>query len=66
MSFFLGQQDQVWMAKTPEEEEEDEIWDEEEVVWAGWIFLVHLSQAGTLLNPANSFGFSSRYPFCLM
>ena len=54
------------MAKTPEEEEEDEIWDEEEVVWAGWIFLVHLSQAGTLYNPANSFGFSSRYPFCLM
>ena len=34
-----------------EEEEEDEIWEKEEGVWVGWIFLVHLSQAGTLLNP---------------
>ena len=64
--FLLGSAGSGLDGKNAEEEEEDEIWDEEEVVWAGWIFLVHLSQAGTLLNPANSFGFSSRYPFCLM
>ena len=51
------------MARTIEEEEEEEIWEEEEGVWAGWIFLVHLSRAETLLNPANSFGISFGYPF---
>ena len=51
------------MARTAEEEEEEEIWEEGEGVWAGWIFLVHPFQAETLLNPANSFGFSSGYLF---
>ena len=46
-----------------EEEEEEEIWEKEEGVWAGWIFLVHLSRVETLLNPANSFGISFGYPF---
>ena len=36
LSFFSGQQIQVWMAKTIEEEEE-EIWEEEGEVWAEWI-----------------------------
>ena len=51
------------MVRTAKEEEEEEIWEEEEGVWAGWIFLVHLSRAETLLNPANSFGISFGYPF---
>ena len=42
LSFFLGQQDQVWMERTAKEEEEEEIWEEEEGVWVRWIFLVHL------------------------
>ena len=46
-----------------EEEEEKEIWEKEEGVWAEWIFLVHLSRVETLLNPANSFGISFGYPF---
>ena len=46
-----------------EEEEEDEIWEKEEGVWVGWIFLVHLSWVETLLNPTNSFGISFGYPF---
>ena len=33
LSFSLGQQAQVWMAKIAKEEEE-EIWEEEEGVWA--------------------------------
>ena len=45
------------------EEEEKEIWEEEEGIWAGWIFLVHLFRAETLLNSANFFGISFGYPF---
>ena len=63
MSFFLGQQDQVWMARMAEEDEEEEIWEEEDRVWAGWIFLVHLFRAETLLNPTNFFGISFGYLF---
>ena len=52
------------MARADRKEEEEEIWEEEERIWAGWIFLVHFSRAETLLNPANSFGVSFGYPFC--
>ena len=51
------------MVRTAKEEEEEEIWEEEEGVWAGWIFLVHLFWAETLLNPANFFEISFGYPF---
>ena len=53
------------MARMAEEDEEEEIWEEEEGVWVGWIFLVHLFRAETLLNPANFFGISFEYPFRL-
>lgn len=62
LSFFSGQQVQVWMAKMAEEEEE-EIWEEEGEVWAEWISPVHLFWAETLLSPANFFGISFGYPF---
>ena len=42
------------MAKMAKEEEE-EIWEEEEGVWAKLISQVHPFRAGTLLSPANFF-----------
>ena len=44
------------MARTAMEEEEEEI-------WAGWIFLVQLFRVETLLNSTNFFGISFGYPF---
>ena len=48
------------------EDEEEEILEEEEEVWAGWISPVHLFQVNLLLIPSNSSGVSSRCPFCLI
>ena len=47
-------------------QEGEEIWEEEEEVWAGWISLVHLFRVDLLLIPSNSSGISSRYPFRLI
>ena len=55
LSFFSGQQVQVWMAKTIEEEEGE--------VLAEWISPGHLFLAETLLSPTNFFGISFGYPF---
>ena len=55
LSFFSGQQVQVWMAKTIKEEEGE--------VWAEWISPGHLFQAETLLSPTKFFGISFGYPF---
>ena len=48
------------------EEEGEEIWEEEEEVWAGWISPVHLFQVKFLLIPSNSSGISFGYPFRLI
>ena len=55
LSFFSGQQVQVWMAKTIEEEEGE--------VLAEWISPGHLFWAETLLSPTNFFGISFGCPF---
>ena len=55
LSFFSGQQVQVWMAKTIEEEEGE--------VWAEWISPGHLFRAEILLSPTNIFRISFGYPF---
>jgi len=47
-------------------EEEKEIWEENEEVWAGLISPVHLFQVDLLLIPSNSFRVSSGYPFRLI
>ena len=48
------------------EDEGEEIWEEEEEVWAGWTSPIRLSRVDLLLVPSNSFGISSGYPFRLM
>ena len=48
------------------EDEGEEIWEEEEEVWAGWTSPVHLFRVDLLLIPSNSFGISSGYPFRLI
>ena len=48
------------------EDEEEEIWEEKEEVWAGWISPVHLFQIDLLLIPSNSSSISSRFSFHLI
>ena len=48
------------------EDEEEEIWEEEEEVWVGWISLVHLFQVDLLLIPSNFSGVFSGCPFRLI
>ena len=45
------------------EDEEEEIWEEKEEVWAGWISSVHLFQVDLPLIPSNSSGVSSGFLF---
>ena len=48
------------------EDEEEEIREEKEEVWAGWISPVHLFQVDLLLILSNSSGVSSGCPFRLI